>query len=94
MSGFNFIGANCIAHSFEELPMNEYQRLAVEALNRMFDDDFVNCCQAFQRDPVKPNGKSSAEFVAEFKLRKAKITAAINWVKAIVNSQHGEMNYE
>jgi len=74
--------------------MNEYQRLAVEALNRMFDEDFVNACQAFQCDPVKPCGKNSAEFVAEFKSRKAKITAAINWIKTIVNSQRGEMNHE
>ena len=74
--------------------MNEYQQLAVEALNRMFDDDFVNCCQAFQRDPVKPDGKNSAEFVAEFKSRKAKINSAIDWIKTIVNSQRGEMNHE
>jgi hypothetical protein len=75
--------------------MNEYQRLAVEALNHLVDDDFVNCCQAFQRDPVKPGGKNSAEFVAEFKSRKAKITAAIDWIKTNdVNSQLGEMNHE
>lgn len=71
--------------------MNEYQKLAVQALSNMMGDDtaraksaFRNCTSKQMQEQYGDSGKTRTEVLAGYEQHDAKVQAAIDWVKGLL----------
>lgn len=68
--------------------MNEHKKLALRALENLRGDDlerarsaFRNCTSAQMQEQYGQSGKTRAEILADYEADRAKINAAIDWLK-------------
>jgi hypothetical protein len=70
--------------------MNDYQLIAVQALQNMRGDDTARARAAFRgmtdaemQEPYGQSGKTRSQVLADYETSDARIDAAIAWIKAI-----------